>query len=119
MTGLVGYATYLPRYRLAAGDIGLRRGDRVVAAFDEDTTTMAVAACADVPGVRAAAALYFATSTPAYADKTNATVIHAAPGLPADCLAVVFCGSGGFAALVAAASGDGLAVSAGVRVGRP
>ena len=44
MKGLVGYASYLPRYRLAGGDIGLRRGDRVVAAFDEDSTTMAVAA---------------------------------------------------------------------------
>ena len=90
MTRLVGYASYLPRCRLAGVDIGLRRGDRVVAAFDEDSTTMAVAASADIPGVRAAAALYFATSTPAYADKTNATAIHAALGLPADCLAVDF-----------------------------
>ena len=49
MKGLVGYATYLPRYRLAGGDIGVRRGDRVVAAFDEDSTTMAVAAIADIP----------------------------------------------------------------------
>jgi hypothetical protein len=80
---------------------------------------MAVAASAGRPRVRAAAALYFATGIPAYADKTNATAIHAAPRLPADCLAGDFCGSGGFAALVAAASGDGLAVSADVRVGRP
>ncbi|MFZ0715177.1 zinc ribbon domain-containing protein [Mycobacterium sp.] len=121
MTPLVGYASYLPRYRLAGVDIGLRRGDRVVAAFDEDSTTMAVAASADIPGVRAAAGLYFATSTPAYADKTNATAIHAALGLPDDCLAVDLCGSGrsGFAALLAAANTGGLAVSADVRVGRP
>jgi hydroxymethylglutaryl-CoA synthase len=34
MTGLVSYAAYLPRYRLAGADVGLRRGDRVVAGFD-------------------------------------------------------------------------------------
>jgi 3-hydroxy-3-methylglutaryl CoA synthase/uncharacterized OB-fold protein len=121
MTGLIGYAAYLPHYRLVGEDIGLRRGDRVVAAFDEDSTTMAVAAAADIPGARAANALYFATSTPAYADKTNATAIHAALGLPGDSLAVDFCGSGrsGFAAIVTAATAGGLAVSADVRVGRP
>jgi hydroxymethylglutaryl-CoA synthase len=121
MKGLIGYAAYLPHYRLVGGDIGLRRGDRVVAAFDEDSTTMAVAAAADVAGAHTANALYFATSTPAYADKTNATAIHAALGLPGDSMAVDFCGSGrsGFAAIVTAASNGGLAVSADVRVGRP
>jgi len=68
MTPLLGWAAHLPRYRLARVDVGLRRGDRVVAAFDEDSTTMAVAAAADIPGARTANALYFATSTPAYAD---------------------------------------------------
>jgi hydroxymethylglutaryl-CoA synthase len=121
MKSLVGYAAYLPRYRLAGEDIGLRRGDRVVAGFDEDSTTMAVAAAAGIPAARTANALYFATSTPAYADKTNATGIHAALGLPGDSLAADFCGSGrsGFAAIIAAASTGGLAVSADVRVGRP
>jgi hydroxymethylglutaryl-CoA synthase len=121
MKGLVGYASYLPRYRLAGGDIRVSRGDRVVAAFDEDSTTMAVAAAADLPQARSAGALYFASSTPAYADKTNATAIHAALGLPFDALAVDFCGSGrsGFAAILAAANTGGIAASADVRVGRP
>jgi 3-hydroxy-3-methylglutaryl CoA synthase/uncharacterized OB-fold protein len=121
MTGLVGYAAYLPRYRLAGADIGLRRGDRVVAAFDEDSTTMAAAAAADIPGAHTANALYFATSTPAYADKTNATAVHAALGLRQDVFAVDFCGSGrsGFAAMLAAAGTGGLAASADIRVGRP
>ena len=121
MKGLVGYAAYLPRYRLAGGDIGGRRGGRVVAAFDEDSTTMAVAAAADIPQSRSADALYFATSTPAYADKTNATAIHAALGLPLDSLAVDVCGSGrsGFAAILAAARTGGIAACADVRVGRP
>jgi hydroxymethylglutaryl-CoA synthase len=79
---LIGYAAYLPRYRLAGADIGLRRGDRVVASFDEDSTTMAVAAAAAaVDGHRLPRSLYFATSSPAYADKTNATAIHSALGL--------------------------------------
>lgn len=39
MTGLLGYATYVPAYRL---------GKRVVAAYDEDSTTMAVAAAAEL-----------------------------------------------------------------------
>ncbi|MCV7412348.1 hydroxymethylglutaryl-CoA synthase [Mycobacterium florentinum] len=121
MKPLVGYAAYLPGYRLAGADIGVRRGDRVVAAFDEDSTTMAVAASAAIPRAHLANALYFATSTPAYADKTNATAIHAALGLPLDALAVDFCGSGrsGFAAILAAANSGGIAASADVRVGRP
>jgi 3-hydroxy-3-methylglutaryl CoA synthase/uncharacterized OB-fold protein len=121
LTGLAGYGAYLPRYRLAGTDIGLRRGDRVVAAFDEDATTMAVAATADIPGVHTANALYFATSTPAYADKTNATAIHAALHLRQDALVVDFCGTGrsAFAAILAAATTGGVAASADVRVGRP
>ena len=43
---VTGYAAYLPRYRLAGADVGLRHGERVVASFDEDSTTMAVAAAA-------------------------------------------------------------------------
>ncbi|WP_084027754.1 OB-fold domain-containing protein [Mycobacterium avium] len=121
MSSLVGYASYLPRYRLAGSDIGVRSGDRVVAAFDEDSTTMAVAAIADIPRAGSANALYFASSSPAYADKTNATAIHAALGLRSDALAVDFCGTGrsGFAAILAAASNGGIAVSADIRVGRP
>jgi hydroxymethylglutaryl-CoA synthase len=121
MKALIGYAAYLPRYRLAGAEIGVHRGDRVVGGFDEDSSTMAVAAASAVPGAQVADALYFATSTPAYADKTNATAIHAALGLAETSLAVDFCGSGrgGFAAVVAAAGTGGLAVSADIRVGRP
>ena len=43
---LTGYAAYVPGYRLAGADVGLRHGERVVASFDEDSTTMAVAAAA-------------------------------------------------------------------------
>ncbi|MDX1875074.1 OB-fold domain-containing protein [Mycolicibacterium sp. 120266] len=120
--GLLGYAGYLPRYRLSAADIGLRGGDRVVASYDEDSTTMAVSAAGMVvgPGSRPQA-LYLATTTPAYADKTNASAVHAALGLPADVLAADLGGTArsAIAGVVAAASGGGLVVAADVRVGKP
>lgn len=112
MSGLLGYASYLPRYRL---------GQRVVAGCDEDSTTMAVAAATAALDGTGAAALYFATSSPAYADKTNATAIHAALGLPASAFAGDFCGTGrsAFAAMMLASQTGGVAVAADVRVGRP
>ncbi|GAY18603.1 hypothetical protein MSZK_53290 [Mycobacterium sp. shizuoka-1] len=120
--GLLAYASYVPRFRLAGTDIGTPTRDRVVAGYDEDSTTMGVAAAAEALRDRTPpAALYFATSSPAYADKTNATAIHAALGLVPDVFAADMCGTGrsGFAALRAAATGGGLAVFADVRVGRP
>lgn len=121
-TGLLAYASYLPRRRLAGGDIGLRRGDRVVASYDEDSTTMAVAAGAlALRGQALPTNVYFATSSPAYADKTNAVAIHAALGLSENAFATDLCGTGRstVAAWRSAASTGGLAVSADVRVGRP
>jgi 3-hydroxy-3-methylglutaryl CoA synthase/uncharacterized OB-fold protein len=110
---LVGYAAYLPSYRF---------GKRVVASFDEDSTTMAVAAAAAaIKGHPTPRSVYFATSSPAYADKTNATAIHSALGLPADAFAADLCGTGrsAIAAWRLAAITGGVAVSADVRVGRP
>jgi 3-hydroxy-3-methylglutaryl CoA synthase/uncharacterized OB-fold protein len=93
-----------------------------VAGYDEDSTTMAVAAAAEVVAGHAGAVdLYFATSSPAYADKTNATAVHAALGLAPEGLAADLCGTArsAFAATRAAASGGGLVACADVRVGRP
>ncbi|TVX95988.1 hydroxymethylglutaryl-CoA synthase family protein [Mycolicibacterium porcinum] len=114
--GLLGYSAYLPGRRIGK--------NRVVASYDEDSTTMALTAAVELrqrcedwrP-----AALYFATSTPAYADKTNATAIHAALGLPRNVIAADLVGNGrsSFAAIIAAASTEGLVVGADVRVGRP
>jgi uncharacterized OB-fold protein/3-oxoacyl-[acyl-carrier-protein] synthase III len=118
---LIGYATYVPQHRLAGADVGLRRGDRVVAGYDEDSTTMAAAAAAlALQGHELPTNLYFATSSPAYADKTNAVAVHAALGLPAEAFAADLGGTGrsGIASWRAAASTGGLAVTADVRVGR-
>ncbi|HNP58901.1 MAG TPA: hydroxymethylglutaryl-CoA synthase, partial [Gordonia sp. (in: high G+C Gram-positive bacteria)] len=92
-TSITGYAAYVPAYRLGR-DSGAR-SRRVVASFDENSTTMAVAAARNLP-VDALAAdpdLWFATTSPAYLDKTNATAIHAALGLAPSALATDAAGS--------------------------
>jgi hydroxymethylglutaryl-CoA synthase len=85
MAGIVSYGVYIPSDRLSreviAEALGSRvgRGTRSVAHHDEDTTSMGVEAAraATAPEV-APDAVYFATAAPAYLDKTNATVVHAA-----------------------------------------
>jgi hydroxymethylglutaryl-CoA synthase len=130
--GIVAYAVHLPVHRLAMADVaaalgaGPPRGSRVVAAFDEDSTTMAVAAGRAALAGRTefgdvGRVLWFATANPAYAEKTNATAIHAALGLDAGWLAVDMAGSprSGAGALHAAGAAGGLAVLADLRVGLP
>lgn len=130
--GIVAYAAYLPAHRLALADVaatlgaGRGKGIRVVASFDEDSTTLAVeagrAALRGRRGPSGAASLWFATTSPAYAEKTNASAIHAALGLGNDGFAVDLAGSARSAqgALRAAATQDGgLALLADVRVGTP
>jgi len=136
MGGLVGYGAYIPYYLLERGRIagvlgsGGGRGTRSVAAYDEDTTSMAVAAgraalAGTDPQARrdAVRQLFFATTIPAYADKTNATAVHAALRLPADALAVDMVGAvrSGVGALVAAAQSPvpSMAVLADIRTGLP
>jgi 3-hydroxy-3-methylglutaryl CoA synthase/uncharacterized OB-fold protein len=131
MTGIVSYGVYLPLWRLqrsaitAALGSGGGRGSRSVASYDEDTTTLGVEASrralASAPDGRAPTTIAFATSTPAYADKTNATAIHAALALPSSVGAVDCTGAvaSGFAALQLAAFRHGLAVFADIRTGLP
>src|SRR5580693_1847729 len=139
MGGLVGYGAYVPYYQLErtriAGVLGSGGGSgtRSVAAFDEDTTSMAVAAGRAAlagmtgpggqPGRGCVRQLFFATTVPAYADKTNATGVHAALRLPADALAVDMAGAvrSGVGALVAAAQSGvpAMAVLADIRTGLP
>lgn len=121
---LVSYAAYLPTYRLASEEIGGRVGgqDRVVASFDEDSTTMAVEAAATaLRGGETPSAMYFASSSHAYADKTNAVAVHAALGLPAEMFCADFGGTGksSMAAIRCAATSGGVAVMSDVRTGRP
>ena len=90
MPGIISAAGSVPYRRLARADIasfmgsGGGRGTRAVASHDEDTTTLGVEAARlamrAAPG-RTPDALWFATTRPAYLDKTNAAAVAAAPGV--------------------------------------
>src|SRR5947208_7391578 len=90
MSGIISYGAYLPHRRLDRSQIapvagsGGGKGTRTVASFDEDSTTMGVEAARLALRGRdvVPAQLLFATTFPAYADRTNATAIHAALRLP-------------------------------------
>jgi 3-hydroxy-3-methylglutaryl CoA synthase/uncharacterized OB-fold protein len=126
--GLLAYGAYVPRYRLQRAELGSAlgtaagKGARVVASYDEDSTTIGLEAArrALASGGRPDS-IYFATTSPAYFDKTNATAIHAALDLGHQGFAVDIAGSarGGVGALRAAAGSGGLAVVSDLRSGRP
>ena len=84
--GIVGIAGYVP-YRGCSGPrvaqvfgTGGGRAAVSVASHDEDTTTMGVEAARRAlrRSRRRTGALWFATASPAYLDKTNAATVHAA-----------------------------------------
>jgi 3-hydroxy-3-methylglutaryl CoA synthase len=128
---LLAYGVYVPRHRLQRSELAdalgvpSGKGSRVVASYDEDSTTMAVEAArrtlAGAGGPPEPESVYFATTSPAYMDKTNASAIHAALDLGHEGFAVDIAGSarGGVGALRAAAASGGLAVMSDLRTGRP
>jgi 3-hydroxy-3-methylglutaryl CoA synthase/uncharacterized OB-fold protein len=123
--GIVGYGAYLPVHRLEFADLaatlgtGSPKGSRVVAGYDEDATTMGVEAARRIAGP--VEDVWFATTSPPYAEKTNASAVHAALGAGDAGFAVDLAGSSrsGSGALRAAAAEGGLAVLGDVRVGMP
>jgi len=132
MRGLLSVAGYVPHHRLQRGDIrgvlgkGGGKGTRSVASYDEDTTTMGVeAGRLALKGAPDASVdrLWFATSAPAYLDKTNATTVHAALRLDSGVLAMDAGGAirSGVGALRSALESVGttMVVSADLRSGRP
>ena len=112
-TGILSFGSYVPYRRLNRADIaktmgsGGGKGERSVASYDEDTTTMgaeaARAAKRDAAGA-AVDAVWFSTTSPAYLEKTNAGAIHAVLRLPQESSAADFGGAArsGIAALGAA-----------------
>lgn len=128
MYGLLSYGAYLPRHRLQHTELGAALGApagdgaRIVACYDEDSTTMGVEAARRAldSGARPES-IYFATTAPAYFDKTNASTIHSALDLGHDGLAVDLAGSvrGSVGALRSVAASGGLAVLSDIRTGRP
>jgi 3-hydroxy-3-methylglutaryl CoA synthase/uncharacterized OB-fold protein len=128
MHGLTAYGAYVPRHRLQHAEIGAAlgtrsgKGSRTVASFDEDSTSLGVeAARRTLTNGTRPGAIYFATTSPAYLDKTNASAIHAALDLGHEGFAVDLAGAARSAvgAMIAAASAGGLAVLADIRTGKP
>jgi 3-hydroxy-3-methylglutaryl CoA synthase/uncharacterized OB-fold protein len=133
MAGLVAYGSYVPHWRLdrsaisAALGSGGGRGTRAVASYDEDSTSMGVeagrAALRGVPADWRPDVVLFATTSPGYLDKTNATAIHAALGLPESTGAYDFVGSARSAAgalrLARTSTLASLVVASDVRTGLP
>ncbi len=134
MRGIVSIAGYVPYRRLQRSAVaatfgsGGGKGTRSVASHDEDTTTMGVEAARlalrSAPG-SAPSAIWFATATPAYLDKTNATTIHAALRQPGPVSAFDFGGAirSGIGALATSLSANGtgttLVVMSDLRDGLP
>ena len=131
MAGIVSYGVYLPYWRLQRAAIaqalgsGKGAGTRRVASYDEDTTSMGVEAARvalrQAPEGATPADVVFATAAPAYADKTNATAIHAALALPSHVGAYDIVGAvrSNVAACTFADRTGGLAVLADIRAGLP
>lgn len=131
MAGIVSYGVYLPYWRLqrsaitAALGSGGGKGSRSVASYDEDTTSMGVEAARialrNAPAGAQPSIVAFATTDPAYLDKTNANAIHAALALPSSSGAVDAIGSvrSAGAAIMIAGFRNGLAVLSDIRTGMP
>lgn len=84
MSGILRYGAYVPYYRLARQAIGIGRGERAIASYDEDAVSMAVEAGREaLRGQSGVDTLIFATTSPPYAEKLNAAAICAALDLPA------------------------------------
>ena len=112
-TGILSFGSYVPYRRLNRADIaktmgsGGGKGERSVASYDEDTTTMGAEAARAAKRDAASAAvdaIWFSTTSPAYLEKTNAGAIHAVLRLAQESSAADFGGAArsGIAALGAA-----------------
>jgi 3-hydroxy-3-methylglutaryl CoA synthase/uncharacterized OB-fold protein len=131
MSGIVSYGVYLPYWRLQRTAItqalgsGGGKGTRRVASYDEDSTSMGVEAARialrHAPDGAVPAEVVFTTTAPAYADKTNATAIHAALALPSHVGAYDVAGAVRSSTLACTFADrvQGLAVLADVRTGLP
>ena len=134
--GIVSIGSYVPYYRIerkvigAAWGRGAIKGEKAVANADEDSLTMGVeAALRSLSNLdrQISTALYFATNTPPYAEKSTASTVAAVCGLPDDILTADFFGTtkaGADALKLAldsakASGGNVVAVAADTRAGWP
>ena len=105
MPGISAIGAYVPKYRLArslfaqAWGSGGGPGERAVASYDEDTLSLAVNAAVDAinaHGRDGIDAVYFASTTAPYREKSSAALVTAAADLGTNIRTADF---GGFAAV--------------------
>jgi len=132
MVGITSYGAYVPLWRLSREAImkGLR-GEKAIRNFDEDSTTMAVAAAIDcLKGQKREAidAVFFASTTAPYKEKQIATTIAAACDLRRDITTADFTNSlrsatsaikAALDAIKAGSAKEVLVVAADCRMGAP
>ena len=113
MVGITSYGAYVPMYRMSMQTLAQTwggfggKGEKAVANWDEDSLTMATESSIDcLNGMDRSLidGLYFATATPAYREKQNASIIAKAIDLRGDIVTADFGNSvrGGTSALKAA-----------------
>jgi hydroxymethylglutaryl-CoA synthase len=96
MIGIEAFGQYVPWWRLDLSAVGIGRGERAIANFDEDSLTMGVAAGANCLGdidrstIRG---LFFATTTSPYKEKQISVTAAAALDLAQDVITADFCNS--------------------------
>jgi len=132
MVGITSYGAYVPLWRLSREAImkGLR-GEKAIRNFDEDSTTMAVAAAIDcLKGQKRETidAVFFASTTSPYKEKQIATTIAAACDLRHDITTADFTNSlrsatsaikAALDAIKAGSAKEVLVVAADCRMGAP
>jgi len=83
LPGIVRYGAYVPFFRLPRTALGAGKGERAVASYDEDSVSMAVEAAREaLPSGQEIHGVLLATTSPPYAEKLNASTLHAALNLP-------------------------------------
>ena len=83
MAGINRYGSYIPYPRLDRAPLG-GRGERAIASFDEDAVSMGVEAAREAlrgSDPNAIDTLLYATTSPAYAEKLDGGLVHAACNL--------------------------------------
>jgi hydroxymethylglutaryl-CoA synthase len=127
VAGIVRYGTYVPYFRVQRAALGGGKGERAVASYDEDAVSMAVEAAREaLRKTEPPDQLLFASTSPPYAEKLAAAIVHAACSLPAETASADLGGStrAGLSVLLlasdlASAGRRVLAVASDVVVGAP
>lgn len=146
MTGIVGYGTYIPKYRLRLSEIaqvwgkdaaeivsGLRIIEKAVPGFDEDSVTMGIEAAKkaiNMAGINASSlqSVYFGSESHPYIVNPSSTIVAEYLGVGNDYLAsdlefACKAGTAGMQVSVGLLSGDnvnyGLVIGSDVAQGKP